>query len=86
MSLTAKIDKYILASFFPEEAGFVPYQQHGDKCRFDLKFKLMWVVNKEAWDATKTTDMQQDGDQILLFCYSRGQPKPTTFIVAEQLV
>jgi hypothetical protein len=49
--------------FFPEEAGFVPYQQRGDKCAFDLD--LTRVVDKleEAWDAAITTDMQQDGDQ-----------------------
>jgi hypothetical protein len=62
---TAKIDKYILASFFPEEAayGFVPYQQYGDKCAFDLD--LTRVVDKEAWNAAKITDMQHESPRDL---------------------
>jgi hypothetical protein len=50
------MDKYIMALFFPEEAsyGFVPYQQNGDKCAFELP--LTQVVDKEAWDAAKACD------------------------------
>jgi two-component sensor histidine kinase len=50
------MDKYIMALFFPEEAsyGFVPYQQNGDKCAFELP--LTQVVDKEAWDVAKARD------------------------------
>jgi hypothetical protein len=50
---TAKIDEYIMALYFPDEASYqyVPYQQLGEKCAFDLK--VTEAMDKEAWIAAK---------------------------------
>ena len=50
---TAKIDKYIMALYFPDEVSYqyVPYQQLSKKCTFDLN--VTEAMDKEAWVAAK---------------------------------
>jgi len=72
-----------LESFFPEEAtyGFVLYQQHGDKCAFDLN--LTRVVDKEAWEAAKTTDMQHESPRDLPVAAWTADVDQPTFKIVE---
>jgi hypothetical protein len=80
---TAKIDKYITALFFPEEASyqFVPYQQYSDNCAFDLP--LTQAMDKEAWDAAKKMDRHHESPNDLPVAAWRADVDQPAFEIAE---
>jgi hypothetical protein len=55
--VSSQIDKYLVARYFPIDArqGFVPYEFQTDLV---YQLPLTELVDKEAWEVTKSTDRQ----------------------------
>jgi hypothetical protein len=80
---TAKINKYIMALYFPDEASYryVPYQPHGEKCAFDLN--VTEAMDKEAWDAAKKTDRHHESPNDLPTAAWRADVDQPAFEIIE---
>jgi hypothetical protein len=80
---TTKIDKYIMALYFPDEASYqyVPYQQLGEKCAFDLN--VTKAMDKEAWVAAKKTDLHHESPNDLPMAAWRADVDQPAFEIIE---
>ena len=72
-----------MALFFQEEASyrFMPYQQHGDNCAFDLP--LTQEADREAWDAAKKMDTLHESPNDLPLAAWRADVDQPAFEIVE---